>query len=157
MSRMRVINIHEPDLEHDPDEPEPYRAPMDRFGPKIGATRMGGSIYELAPGCSICPYHYEWGEEEWLLVLDGPVAVRHVDGEDELRPGDLVCFPPGPEGAHKVTNRGDATVRVLMLSTVVWPAVSVYPDSDKVGVYPAPGERLIVRRGDHRDYFDGEI
>ena len=157
MSRMRVINIHEPELEHDPDEPEPYRVPMDRFGPRIGASRMGGSIYELAPGRSVCPYHYEWGEEEWLVVLDGPVVVRHVDGEHELRAGDVVCFPPGPDGAHKVTNRGDATVRVLMLSTVVWPAISVYPDSDKVGVYPAPGERLIVRRGDGRDYFDGEL
>jgi uncharacterized cupin superfamily protein len=158
MSAMRVINVNEPQFEYDPSDPEPYRAGMDRLGPKIGASRLGGSIYELPPGQSICPYHYEYAEEEWLLVLDGPVVVRHVAGEDELRTGDVVCFPVGPEGAHKVTNRGDGTARVLMLSTIVWPAVTVYPDSDKIGVYPGnPRDRVIVRRSDARDYYDGEV
>ena len=30
---------------------------------------MGGSLYELPPGQSICPYHYEYPEEEWLVVV----------------------------------------------------------------------------------------
>jgi uncharacterized cupin superfamily protein len=160
MSAMRVINLNEPQFEYDAADPEPYRAGMDRFGPKIGAGRLGGTVYELPPGQSICPYHYEYGEEEWLVVLDGPVAVRHVDGEDELRSGDVTCFAPGPDGAHKVTNRGEETARVLMVSTIVWPAVTVYPDSDKVGVHPAPDDRrdhVIVRRADTRDYYDGEV
>ena len=43
---------------------------MDRFGPKIGASRIGASVYELPPGQSLCPYHYE-SDEEWVLVLAG--------------------------------------------------------------------------------------
>jgi hypothetical protein len=38
------------------------------------------------------------------------------------------------------------------------PSVSVYPDSDKVGVRPAGGgpDRLDFRRGDGVDYWEGE-
>lgn len=158
MSAMRVININEPQIEWDGTDPEGYRAGMDRMGPRLGASRLGGSIYELPPGQSICPYHYEYAEEEWLLVLTGVATVRHHEGADALRAGDLVCFPTGPEGAHKVTNDTEETVRVLMLANVQWPSVCVYPDSDKVGAFMAPGgDRIVVRRGDARDYFDGEL
>ena len=48
---------------------------------------------------------------------------------------DAVCFPEGPTGAHGLRNNTDETVRVLMYSTVSPTAVSVYPDSDKVGIW----------------------
>src|SRR5262249_43183788 len=51
---------------------------------------------------------------EWLLVLTGAVGVRTRDGEQQLERGDVACFSPGPSGAHKVTNRGEATSRVVM-------------------------------------------
>ena len=77
-------------------------------------------------------------------------------GEQELGRGDVVCFPPGPEGAHKVTCRGDETARVLMTSTKQTPAIAVYPDSDKVGVFPGDDrDRLMMRRAT-LDYWDGE-
>ena len=50
--------------------------------------------------------------EEWLLVLAGTPTLRDPDGEHELEPGDLVCFPEGPEGAHKVTNRARGAARI---------------------------------------------
>ena len=37
-------------------------------------------IYDLAPGESSLPYHYEY-DEEWLLVVDGTIVVRAPDGE----------------------------------------------------------------------------
>jgi uncharacterized cupin superfamily protein len=159
MTPMRVINIHEPQFKYDDSDPEPYRAGLDRLGPKLGASQMGVSIYELPPGQSICPYHYEYGEEEWLLVLSGRATVRHPGGTDELGDGDLVCFGTGPESAHKVTNDTGETIRVLMFSTVSWPGVTVYPDSDKIGVWPARGseDAVMVRRADKREYYDGEV
>ncbi len=33
-------------------------------------------------------------------------------------------------------NRSDASARMLMFSSARVPAVSVYPDSDKIGVWP---------------------
>lgn len=151
-------NVHDPDLEFDDSDPAGYRAGMDRLGPRVGAERLGASVYDLPPGQSVCPYHYEHAEEEWLIVLEGSPTLRTPGGEEVLARGEVVCFPPGPASAHKVTNATDATVRVLMFSELRWPAVTVYPDSDKIGVYTDPDrtDDVIVRRASGVDYFDGE-
>jgi uncharacterized cupin superfamily protein len=150
------INIHELTFEYDDTDPDGFKAGMARFGPSIGASQMGGTVYELPTGQSICPYHYEYPEEEWLVVLDGHVLVRHPEGEDVLGPGDVVCFPPGPDGAHRVTNREATTARLLMTSTRQTPAIAVYPDSDKIAIFPGDdGDRLMMRR-DTLPYYDGE-
>src|SRR6476620_2851859 len=66
----------------------------------LGTTATAMFIYDLAPGQSSSPYHYEY-EDEWLLVVDGTIAVRTPDGERTLVRGDLVRFPSGPARAHK--------------------------------------------------------
>ncbi len=130
---------------------------MDRLGPRLGAASTGLSIYELPPGQSICPYHFEYGEEEWLIAVTGRPTLRTPEGEEELAPGEVAFFPTGPEGAHKVTNRTDEVVRVLMFSEVKLPAVTSYPDSGKVGAYTGDRDQdLIARREGAVDYYDGE-
>jgi uncharacterized cupin superfamily protein len=154
---MQRANLNSLQPEYDDQDPEGYRAGMARFGPSIGAEKLGASLYELPPGQSICPYHYEYPEEEWLIVLEGRPTLRHPDGEDELEEGDVVCFPEGPEGAHKVTNRTDETVKVLMFSTKTKTAVAVYPDSDKIGIWTGnDADHVIVPRESNVDYYTGE-
>jgi uncharacterized cupin superfamily protein len=156
MSDLMRINLDDVVPEYDETDPDGYRSGRVRLGPSIGATQLGASIYELPVGQSICPYHYEYPEEEWLLVLRGRVTVRHPNGEDELGPGDLVCFPQGPEGAHRVTCLGDETARVMMLSTRHHPAIAVYPDSGKVGIWPGDERDVLMMRRETLDYWDGE-
>jgi uncharacterized cupin superfamily protein len=153
---MRRLNVNTAEPERVDDDPEGYHHHLIRVAPAIGASTMAGGLYELPPGQANCPYHYE-SDEEWLLVLEGRLTVRHPEGEDELEAGDLVCFPAGPDGAHKLTNRSDATVRMLIVSTANLPAVAVYPDSDKIGVW-TEGRRdnILVRRESGVDYYDGE-
>ncbi|HEY1540361.1 MAG TPA: cupin domain-containing protein [Solirubrobacteraceae bacterium] len=155
---MRRVNLSDPPLRYDPTDPDGFRAGMFRFGPQLGARQTGASLYELAPGQALCPYHYECGEEEWLLVLAGRPALRHPGGTDELEPLDIVCFPRGPEGAHQVRNDSEGeTVRVLMWSTVVLPTATVYPDSDKIGIWTGvPADDVMVRRSAGLEYYDGE-
>ena len=155
---MSTVNLFEVELAKDEDDPPGYGTSYARVGPLVGGEQLGLSVYELPPGQSICPYHYEYGNEEWLVVLAGRVELRHPGGEDELEPGDTVCFPVGPEGAHKLTNRGDGVVRVLLLSTKIEPSVAVYPDSDKIGIWPVnPADDVMLRLSDGQvDYWDGE-
>jgi uncharacterized cupin superfamily protein len=113
-------------------------------------------VYDIEPGTSSSPYHYEY-EEEWLLVVDGTLVLRIPTGERDLQRGDLIRFPPGPEGAHKVMNRSDATARTLMFSSSRVPAVSVYPDSDKIGVWSGNDpDQLIFKRTTAVSWSEGE-
>jgi uncharacterized cupin superfamily protein len=152
-------NVFKLDLAVDADDPQPYdETRWARLGPGLGAELLGGSVYELAPGGAVCPYHYEHGDEEWLLVLAGRPTIRHPGGEDELEPGDVVCFPRGPDGAHKVSNASDAPARVLIMSTLRMPAVCVYPDSGKVGVFTeGKQDDGMFRRETSVDYYEGEV
>ena len=98
----------------------------------VGSTATLMFIYDVAPGERQCPYHYEF-EEEWLLVVDGTLVLRTPDGEHTVERGDVVCFAAGPTEAHQLINRTDSPARTLMFSSSRAPAVSVYPDSDKIG------------------------
>jgi uncharacterized cupin superfamily protein len=154
---MRKINIANPNFVHDPEDPDGFRSGMARVGPGLGAKQMGTSVYELPPGQALCPYHYEYAEEEWLLVLDGKPTLRDPDGETQLEPWDLVFFPTGPDGAHLVRNDTEETARVLMYSTLMYPAATVYPDSDKIAVWTGnKADDLIAERSSGVDYFHGE-
>ena len=154
---MHRFNLSNVQFEYDPSDPEGYRSGRARKIARGTALRTGASVYELPAGQAICPYHYELSEEEWLLVLEGRPTLRTPAGEEQLDPPDLIFFPTGPEGAHKVTNETDSVVRVVMWSEVLYPAATVYPDSDKLGVFTADrADNLMVRRSSGVEYFDGE-
>jgi uncharacterized cupin superfamily protein len=154
---MRRVNLSDPALAVDPDDPEGFRAGMFRFGRLLGAEQSSGSLYELPPGQAICPYHYEYGEEEWALVLDGHPSVRTPEGTQRLGPLDVVFFPTGPEGAHQLRNDSDAPARVLMWSTIRLPGGSAYPDSGKVALHTGdPAEDVLVERSSAVSYYHGE-
>jgi uncharacterized cupin superfamily protein len=158
---MKPVNVFTVKTETDPEDPPGYQAAARKLAPLLGAERIGGSIYDLGPGESVCPYHFEFGSEEWLLVLRGRPTLRRADGdgelEDDLEPGDTVCFPPGPSGAHKVSNASEDPVRILMLSTMPEVDISYYPDSEKFGVWPGGGLKgFLVRRESEVDDYDGE-
>ena len=157
MSAVRRVNIANPDFHYDDDDPEGFRVGMFRFGKQLGAEKTGTTVYELKPGEQICPYHYEYPEEEWLIVLQGRPTLRHPEGTATLDPWDVVFFPPGPDGAHSVRNDTGETVRVLMYSTNTYPAAAVYPDSDKVGIWTGnEDDNVLVRRSSKVGYYDGE-
>jgi uncharacterized cupin superfamily protein len=154
---MKRANIADPKFDYDPDDPEGFRSGMFRPGPGWRAKQLGTSVYEIPPGQALCPYHYEYAEEEWMLVLAGRPTLRDPDGEADLEPWDMLMFETGPAGAHGIYNRTDEPVRVMMWSTVITPAATVYPDSDKIGIWTGnKADDLIVRRTAGLQYFDGE-
>jgi len=154
---MHRTSLTDPPAEFDDGDPPGFRAAMFRVGTRAGAHRTGASFYELPPGEALCPYHYELGEEEWLLVLQGRPTVRHPGGTEVLAPLDLVFFPRGPEGAHQVRNDSGEPARVLMFSDVVVPTGTVYPDSGKVGLWSERREDGgLFRQRDAVPYYTDE-
>jgi uncharacterized cupin superfamily protein len=151
---VEVFNLFTDEWDVQNDRPG-YRHRETMFTELLGAERIGGSVYELDPGESTWPYHWEQGREEWLIVLSGRPTLRTPDGERELEPGAVVLFPEGPAGAHKVTNRSDEPARIVLLANAVTLRVCHYPDTRKVYVEGATGQTLV--RADARvDYWEGE-
>lgn len=104
------------------------------LGSLAGSGKTAAYLYEIGPGEASCPYHYEY-VEEWMLVVSGEASVRTPAGDQTVRAGELVRFEAGPAGAHKMCNRGELPLRMLIFSEIRAPAVSVYPDSNKLGIW----------------------
>jgi uncharacterized cupin superfamily protein len=139
------------------EERDGWRSKDAWVGARIDAELIGGSMYELEPGNRLWPYHTHHGNEEWMIVLRGRPTLRTPDGEEQLTEGDVVAFRRGTDGAHQVRNDTDASIRVLMLSTLLSPDIVEYLDSGKVSVVDAKGERLFREfRGRDAEYWEGE-
>ncbi len=114
-----------------------------QLGEAAGGEQLGCSLYELPAGERAWPYHYHTANEEAIYVLSGAGTLR-LDGETTpLGAGDYVALPADERGAHRVVNDGDEPLRYLVVSTMDEPDVTVYPDSEKFGVYVGspPGGR----------------
>jgi uncharacterized cupin superfamily protein len=125
----------------------------------VGALRLerkgelGASVWELQPG-GVNWNHFHHGSEELVLVLRGRPTLRTSEGVRVLEEGDVVTFPPGPEGAKELRNETDEVARVLIVSTNVVPDVSEYPDVAKLGVRIDGDEWKLFRPTDAVEYYD---
>jgi uncharacterized cupin superfamily protein len=104
-------------------------------GPQLGA-----SLYELGPGNSVA-YHFHHGSEELLIVLRGRPTLRTPEGERQLKEGEVVHFPPGPEGAHGLRNDNDEEARYIVAGIRVSPEVAEYPDVKKITAQARTGSQ----------------
>jgi uncharacterized cupin superfamily protein len=146
-----VVNAMEVDVEAATAHPPGFQTRYRQLRPLLGGDLLGGTVYEFDPGERNGPYHYEIGNEECLLVLDGTPTLRHADGRDVLAVGDMVVFPEGPGGAHQLINESAAVTRVLIFSTMREPYGCAYPDSGKLSTLGG-----IFRLTETVDYWDGE-
>jgi uncharacterized cupin superfamily protein len=154
---MDVFNLFgEQDWDNENDR-DGYRHRVTAIGRRLGASLLGGSLYELPPGEKTWPYHYELGCEEWLVVVSGRPTLRTPDGRSALEAGDVVVFPEGPTGGHLIANDTDETCRVLLLSSKSQLAVVHYPDSGKVGIWTQRGGyESMVNSEPRLDFWEGE-
>lgn len=153
----RIVNLMELEL-HEAREPPPpghdFRARS--LTQDVGAEATGLGIYEVAPGHTTWPYHFELAEEEWLIVLAGELVLRTPEGERVLRTGEVACFPAGADGAHAVRNEGTEPARYAMPSARHGFADGcIYPDSGTF-VLSGPGFQHRGRLGDRLGYWEAE-
>ena len=160
---MTPPNVFEPDWDAEQDEP-PFTWRRSRIGRQAGSDKLGASLFELPPGASSFPLHVHRANEELLVVVAGTPTLRTLKGERELAPGEVVAFRVGPEGAHRLDNRSDEPARVMIVSTMIAPEVSEYPDSGKIWArsFPPGGDGgddeldVLARPDPDLGYLDGE-
>ena len=81
---LRWPNVFEPEFDAGRLIRTASRGRHARIGHEAGAERLGASVYEVAPGQSLAPYHWHAANEEMLVVLSGQPTLRTPDGEREL-------------------------------------------------------------------------
>jgi uncharacterized cupin superfamily protein len=158
-----MANLFEPEWDGKSERPG-FSCRRAKLGMQAGGERLGASLYEIPPGQATFPFHAHFGNEELLIVIEGRPSLRTLDGWRELDRGEVVAFRTGPEGAHQVMNRGDDQARVLVVSEMNAPEVSLYPDTGKVlaGTRPPGGAETAddvfaaFRLDDAADYWEGE-
>ena len=150
-------NVFNDALEVEREDQHPgYAVGGTLVGRRVGLEELGVTLYVLPPDNANAPYHWHHNIEEALLVLSGEPTLRTPEGERRLLSGDLVPFPRGASGAHKVTNSSNDVARYLIFSTKPASDIVEYPDSQKVGFGSRGQGSRIVRDGESLDYWDGE-
>jgi uncharacterized cupin superfamily protein len=164
-TKPRIVNLHELELQHSRSHGTKYESKHAIVGGALGSRKLGYNLTELPPGKTAFPYHFHHVNEEMFLVLEGEGTLRWPGGKSPLKAGDLICCPPGPDGAHQIVNSSEERLVYLALSTLQDPEVAEYPDSGKYAVFAGrpPHARpqdaafyLWAYKKDAVDYWEGE-
>lgn len=90
---MKRANLFGTKFEYDESDPDGYRAGGVNLSRIAGGQAQTVKLYEIPPGQSSCPYHYEY-EEEWLAVLEGTLALRTRRAKRRLSAGRWCVLRP---------------------------------------------------------------
>lgn len=137
-------------------EHEGYEYVKKTFVPRGEAANTLVNIYEIPPGKAAYPYHYHLKDEETFFILSGEGVLKTPSGEKRVAAGELLFFPAGSEGAHKLTNISLTDKLVYIDFDVIHDLdAAVYPDSGKLGVWGKRINRVYPMDG-NVDYYQGE-
>ena len=159
-----VINLSEVPLEKiNAPEGSVFGGTRQRVGAHIGAQKLGYSFFYVPPGKAAFPYPYSYRQRRNDLhhrrrraFCDS--AKRNLPS----RQGRSIACPAGAEYPHQLINTGTDELRYLVVSTMEFPDLCEYPDSNKVGAYAtaavglASGASRALYKRQNVNYYDGE-
>jgi uncharacterized cupin superfamily protein len=118
-----MANVFDPEWDAE-RHADPFHWKRALLGRQAGARDLGASLFEVAPGAATFPLLAHFANEELLVVLSGRPTLTTREGARELEPGEVVAFPAGLEGAHRLDNATPEPVRVLLVSTMRAPEIN---------------------------------
>jgi uncharacterized cupin superfamily protein len=136
-----MANVYEPDWDAERDAP-PFRWRRAKLGQQAGGRELGASLFEVPPGAATFPLHAHYSNEEMVIVLSGRPTLTGADGGSrELEAGEVVACPAGRAGAHRLDNRTDEPVRILIVSTMKAPEINEMLEDNSFWVRDYPPGR----------------
>ena len=135
-----MANVLKPEFDAERDEP-PFRWRRAKLAQQAGARELGASLFEVPAGAATFPLHAHYANEELLIVLSGRPTLTGRDGDSrELEPGEVVAFPAGRAGAHRLDNETGEPLRILIVSTMKAPEINEMLEDESFWVRDyAPG------------------
>lgn len=103
--------------------------------PDEEVTKCRVNFVELEPGNYAYGYHYHEANEEIFYIISGVGVIRTVDGDIEVKAGDIIGFPTGEKGAHVMKNESENEKLVYIdFGTAIIPEIVHQPDFNKIMV-----------------------
>src|SRR3954467_10789235 len=84
-----------------------------KLGDAAGLTQFGVNLLRLPPGAWSSQRHWHSGEDEFIYILSGEVALVTDAGEEILRAGDAAGFKANDGDGHHLQNRSGQDVVLL--------------------------------------------
>lgn len=114
-------------------------------------------FYEIMPLSSAFPKHYHSYNTECFYIIKGEGIIETDDDNINVKTGDIIVFPRGKKGTHKLTNTSKTdTLLYIDFDTTNSPDIIHYVDSNKIGIIEHNISSTFYRENDNVDYFDGE-
>jgi len=114
-------------------------------------------FYEIMPGKAAFPKHYHSSNTEAFYIISGNGKIETNEKTLEVTTGDIVVFPCGKEGTHKIVNSSDKdTLIYIDFDTTNSPDIITYVDSNKIGVIQHSISSDFYKKDSTVDYYDGE-
>lgn len=147
MKHPGVINIDQLEFESRSNG-EHFQSDNAPVANRIGAEQLGYRITRVPAGKRAWPLHAHYANEEMFFVLEGSGIVRFGEQSVPIRQHDFIAAPANPETPHQIVNTSAVDLVYLCVSTMLQPDVTLYPESDKIGVIAgaAPG-RTVAGQG----------
>ena len=114
-------------------------------------------FYEIPPLKSAYPKHYHTYNSECFYIISGIGQVETKDNVLNVTSGDIIVFPCGKEGTHKLTNISKEEKLVYLdFDTTNSPDILKYPDSGKIGIIEHNISSTFFKEDSSVDYYEGE-
>lgn len=137
-------------------EHEGYEYFRRKFVPFGASDHTHVCVYEIPPMKSAYPYHFHYKTEETFYIISGIGILKTPEGEKKVSAGELLFFPAGESGAHKLTNASETEKLVYIDFEATHELdVAVYPESDKIGIW-GMGINQMFPKAAEVDYYEGE-
>ncbi len=114
-------------------------------------------FYELEPSKSAYPKHYHKYNTECFYIISGQGTIETKSDTLDVTSGDIIVFPCGEEGTHKIINTSKTEKLVYIdFDTTNSPDIIKYVDSGKIGIIEHNISSSFYKEDAQVDYYDGE-
>lgn len=115
------------------------------------------AIYEIPPMKANYPYHYHMANTEAFYIISGYGVLETIDGNIEIKEGDIIICPPTENGAHRIMNTSENEIlKYIDFDTTNSPDIVHYPHTNKTGIIVHNQSSRFFQDSSHVDYYDGE-
>ena len=131
--------------------PEPFRKEVAGrtkrvLGDLFGLTNFGVVLVDLPPGAWSAQRHWHTEEDEFVLVMDGELALVTDDGDTVLTRGMACGFAAGRANGHHLVNRSSSPATFLVVGDRRAGDEAHYPDVDLQFIVDESGEHVFTRK-----------